>query len=152
MSATTGQTAQITDPLQRLYANLAITTRCRFNASKRLEKRDTSIGWIIAMASAYTIIVSVIPYFFKLPVYVVDSLTLAVVGFSIVTLVSSLLVASRKDAVNAEQHHRSALELNEILRGLESDLYNAQVTGLQLRKAQEKNGKRNMAISCKNIL
>ena len=92
------------------------TARSRFIASKRLETRDQKIGWIIAMASSYTIILTVMPYFIKLPADITDILNFYTIGLSIVILVSSLLVASRRDTVKAEQHHRSALELNELKR------------------------------------
>jgi hypothetical protein len=55
------------------------------------------------MASAYDIILTVIPYIVKLPADTSDLLSLATVGLSIITLVASLLVASRRDAVAAEQ-------------------------------------------------
>jgi hypothetical protein len=122
------------DPLDQLDKSLCYTARSRFNAAKRLEKRDHQIGWVVSMASAYTIIVSVFPYIVKLPQNVTDFLNLVVVAFSIVTLVFSLLVASRRDSVNAEQHHRSGLELNEVRRELATERYEAAVKNASISK------------------
>jgi hypothetical protein len=52
----------------------------------------------------------------KLPTQIADLYNLVTVGLSIVILVSSLLQYSNGDVVNAEQHHRSALEMNELRR------------------------------------
>ena len=119
-------TNQIVDPFEQLDKSLCVTARSRFNAAKRLERRDRLAGWVVSMASAYTIIIAAMPYFIKLPADASNLLNLAVIALSIVTLVSSLLVASRRDAVNAEQHHRSALELNQTRRELSTKRYEAQ--------------------------
>jgi hypothetical protein len=126
----------IPDPLDQLNKSLCYTARSRFNAAKRLEKRDRSIGWVVSMASAYTIIVAVLPYLVKLPPNAADLLNLVVIAFSIVTLVSSLLVASRRDSVNAEQHHRSGLELNEVRRKLTTERYEAATNNKSISKAK----------------
>lgn len=104
--------------LDDLEKRIGETARSRFIASTRLGKRDQRISWIVAMASTYGIVLTVIPYFVRISLDVVDIFNLVTVGLSIVTLVSSLLIGSRRDAVNAEQHHRSALELNELKREL----------------------------------
>jgi hypothetical protein len=62
------------------------------------------------------IVLTVLPYFMKLPTPVTDLYSLVTVGLSIVILVSSLLQYSSGDVVDAEQHHRSALEINELHR------------------------------------
>jgi hypothetical protein len=72
--------------------------------------------WITATTSTYVIVLTVLPYFETLPPVVRNNLDFAVVFFSIMVLVSSLLHNSNRDAVNAEQHHRSALEINELWR------------------------------------
>jgi len=73
---------------------------------------------VTAITSVYIIAITILPYFWKLPTVVTDNLNLFTVVLSIVILVSALLQNSRRDAVNAEQHHRSALEINELLREL----------------------------------
>ena len=127
-------TNEIADPLEHLDKSLCYTARSRFNAAKRLERRDRRIGWVVSMASAYTIIIAATPYVIRLPADASNLLNLAVIAFSIVTLVSSLLVASRHDAVNAEQHHRSGLELNEVRRKLASERYEAEATNTPIPK------------------
>ncbi len=124
----------IPDPLEQLDKGLCYTARSRFNAAKRLEKRDGLIGWVVSMASAYTIIIAALPYLIKLPSDAANLLNLVVITFSIVTLVSSLLVASRRDAVNAEQHHRSGLELNEVRRKLATERYEAEAKSVPVSK------------------
>jgi hypothetical protein len=126
----------IPDPLDQLDKSLCYTTRCRFNAATRLEKRDRRIGWVVSMASAYTIIIAVLPYLIKLPADTSGLLNLVVVAFSIVTLVSSLLAASRRDSVNAEQHHRSGLELNEVRRKLTTERHDAEAQKTPISKTQ----------------
>jgi hypothetical protein len=54
-----------------------------------------------------------LPLFIKLPTPVSDVFNLITVGLSIVIIVSSLLQYSSAAIVNAEQHHRSGLEINE---------------------------------------
>jgi hypothetical protein len=68
------------------------------------------------MTSAYIIALTVLPYFWKLPQRVTDTLNLTTVVLSVIILVSALLHNSKRDAVTAEQHHRSALEIKEIHR------------------------------------
>jgi len=102
--------------LRRLEKSIAATTRSRFIASKRLEQRDQRTSWLVAMASTYTIVLTVLPYFVMLPIDTCNIFNLSTVGLSMITLVGSLFVASRRDAVNSEQNHRSALELNELNR------------------------------------
>lgn len=118
-------TTQIADPLEQLDKSLSVTIRCRFYAASRVEGRDRRIGWVVSMASAYTIIIAAMPYLIKLPPDACSLLNLAVIALSVITLVSSLLAASRRDAVNAEKYHRSALELNEVRRILQTERYEA---------------------------
>ena len=59
---------------------------------------------------------TVMPYFMKLPVHVGNIYNLFTVVLSVVILVASLLQNSRGEVVDAEQHHRSGLEINELRR------------------------------------
>ena len=102
--------------VQKFLDDMKATAASRFNAAKRLETNDRNLTWITAMTSAYIIGLTVLPYFCKLPQRVTDTLNLVTVFLSIVILVSALLHNSKRDSVNAEQHHRSALEIKEIHR------------------------------------
>jgi hypothetical protein len=104
------------DQFDKLLEALKVTAGSRFNAATRLENNDRNLTWVTAMTSAYIIALTIIPYFWKLPARATDSLNLVTVVLSVVTLVCALLHNSRRDAVNAEQHHRSALEINELRR------------------------------------
>jgi hypothetical protein len=103
---------------QYFLSTMKTVASSRFNAAKRLETRDKRMTWITATTSAYVIVLTVLPYIETLPSTVRNNLDFAVVFFSIMVLVSSLLHNSNRDAVNAEQHHRSALEINELWREL----------------------------------
>lgn len=104
------------EEIDKLLDSIKTTAGNRFNAAKRLEARDRHITWLTAISSVYVIFLTVLPYICKFPKDVTDILNLAVIFFSIIILVSSLIHNSNKDAVNAEQHHRSALEINELYR------------------------------------
>lgn len=101
-----------------LSKSMKVTAGSRFNAAHYLETHDRNLTILTAMTSVYIIAITIIPYFWKLPTKVIDNLNLVTVVLSIVILVSALLQNSRRDAVNAEQHHRSALEINELRREL----------------------------------
>ena len=95
---------------------LKVTAGCRFIAAKRLANHDKKLTRVTALASSYVIGLTILPYFMKLSMQIADLYNLVTVGLSIVILVSSLLQYSNGDVVNAEQHHRSALEINELRR------------------------------------
>lgn len=103
----------------RLGRNLKQTAGSRFIAAKRLEARDRALTRMAAFASAYVIILTVLPYFIDIPTRNVDLINLFTVALALIVLVASLYQYSNGDIVNAEQHHRSGLELNEIRRELE---------------------------------
>jgi uncharacterized membrane protein len=102
--------------VEKFLHDMKATAGSRFNAARRLEDNDGHLTWITAMTSAYIIALTILPYFWKLPQAVTDTLNLATVVLSVVILASALLHNSKRDAVNAEQHHRSALEIKEIHR------------------------------------
>lgn len=104
------------DALDRLMKSLKETAGSRFIAAQRLEDHDKRLTRLTAFTSAYIIALTILPYFVKLLPHVTDAYNLITVGFALVILVSSLLQYSSGDVVNAEQHHRSALEINEIRR------------------------------------
>ena len=90
--------------------------QARFFAAKRLQTRDRKITRLTAMASAYLIGLTALPYFLHLPEKVEDYVNLVALITAVIVLVSSLLQYSRLDVVSAEQHHRCGLEINELLR------------------------------------
>lgn len=102
----------------KLLKSFKSTSGSRFNAAKRLENHDRRLTRLTAFASAYVIVLTIFPYFFKLTSGVADLYNFVTVVFSIVILVSSLLQYSSNNIVNAEQHHRSGLEINELQRQL----------------------------------
>jgi hypothetical protein len=106
----------MTDAADRLLKALKETAGSRFIAAKRLEDHDKRLTRLTAFTSAYIIALTILPYFIKLPAHVTDISNLITVAFAVVILVASLLQYSSGDVVNAEQHHRSALEINEIRR------------------------------------
>jgi hypothetical protein len=103
---------------EKLLHSLKSTAGARFNAAKRLGAKDRALTRLTAFTSAYLIVLTVLPYFIKVPQAVTDNLNLLTVVFSIVILVSSLLQYSSGDVVSAEQHHRAGLEMSEIAREL----------------------------------
>ncbi len=104
--------------IDKFAKSLGETAGSRFNAAKRLESHDRRLTWTTALSSAYVIIITVLPYLIKIPAEVTSNLNLYTITLSIVIIVSSLLQYSSNNLVNAEQHHRSALEINEIKREL----------------------------------
>lgn len=109
---------------EKFLHSLKSTSAARFHASKRLSARDRKLTRLTAFTSAYVIALTIVPYFMKLPQEVTDNFNLITVAFSIVILVSSLFQYSSGDVVNAEQHQRCALEIDEIQRELRVKLPN----------------------------
>lgn len=107
--------------MNKLLNQMQQTARSRFTAAKRLEHRDRKITRLTGLSSAYLIGLTVIPYFLNLPPVVADHVNLLSVVMAVVVLVSSLLQYSRADATSSEQMHRSALEINELIRELISE-------------------------------
>src|SRR6185437_2594477 len=107
---------QLNDPAERLIKAMKETAGSRFIAAQRLEEHDKRLTRLTAFTSAYIIALTILPYFEKMPAHVTDLYNLITVAFSVVILVASLLQYSSGDVVNAEQHHRSALEINELRR------------------------------------
>ena len=99
-----------------LLRTMKITVGCRFNAAKRLQSRDKKLTLLTAIATVCVITLTILPYLLKLPTEMADKLNALTVAFSITILASSLLQYSNGDAVLAEQHHRCALEINELRR------------------------------------
>lgn len=108
--------AVATDPFDRLYRAMQVTARARFAASTRLANNDRKLMWLTSLTSAYLIILTVAPYLLHLKENHADVLNLISTGLGVVVLASSLLQYASASGVISEQHHRSALEINEIVR------------------------------------
>jgi hypothetical protein len=101
---------------EKLLHYLKTTAASSFNAAKRLEHHDKKLTRLTAFSSAYVIILTVLPYFRKLPADVTDFYNFLTVVLSIVIVISSLLQYSSNNVANAEQLHRKGLDLNEQAR------------------------------------
>ncbi|WP_459676953.1 SLATT domain-containing protein [Acidisoma sp. 7E03] len=102
-----------------LVNSMKETTRSRFKAHKRLRSLDRKLTWLTALASAYVVILTLAPHYLSYQEPQRSLLDLLTVALSIVIIVSSLLQFASQNGVEAEQHHRCALEINEIRRELE---------------------------------
>ncbi|WP_162895873.1 SLATT domain-containing protein [Novosphingobium sp. THN1] len=112
--------SDLVNQIDNLLWNIRSTAGSRFAAAKRLERRDRSLTSLTAFSSAYIIILTVLPYIIKSSQSVSDRINLVTVAMAVVVLVSSLLQYSSGDIVNAEQYHRSALELKELRREIKA--------------------------------
>ncbi|MEI9994363.1 MAG: SLATT domain-containing protein [Rhizomicrobium sp.] len=104
--------------VEKLLEDMSSTKGARFNAAKRLEGRDKRMALLTAMASALVIALTVLPFIYRLTGTVSGDLSALTLAMSVLILAISLLQYSNNDAVNAEQHHRCALEINELRREL----------------------------------
>jgi hypothetical protein len=113
----------------------ANTARSRFYAASRLQAHDKSIIRTTGFASAYLVALTGLPYFIRVPERIEDYLNLISMGMSVIILTYSLLQYSSQDLVISEQHHRCALEINEIRRAI---LLKSLPSKLDLEKFTEK--------------
>jgi hypothetical protein len=102
--------------VKELLYRMNVTKGSRFNAHKRLEGRDRRMALLIALTSALVIALTFLSTAYRLPPAVVSDLNVVTMVASVLILAVSLIQYSNNDAVNAEQHHRCGLEINE-LRG-----------------------------------
>jgi SMODS and SLOG-associating 2TM effector domain family 5 len=109
-----------TDACKSFTRSLKATAGSRFIAARRLENNDKRLTILIALAASLAIILAVSPYLIGLPHDLSNKVNLFNVSLSIIILISSLLQYSNNGTLNAEQHHRCALEINEIIRDIEA--------------------------------
>lgn len=109
------------EAVSQMLKSLKVTSGARFIAGKRLEAYDKKLTMLTAFSSAYVIILTVIPYMIKIEKTVGDELNFVTVALSIIILISSLIQYSSNNTVKAELYHRSALEMNEIKRNLQTN-------------------------------
>lgn len=101
-------------PVDNLLRRMKETAGSRFNAHKRLEHRDRTLTFGTAFVSAYVIALTILPYFLPIRKSDTDIIGFFTVLFSIFIIISTLAQFSGSYSVLAEQHHRCALEINEI--------------------------------------
>jgi hypothetical protein len=102
----------------KLLKEMKRTKGVRFNASKRLERKDTNLTAAAAWASVGVIVLTLLPVYLTLPPFIVAVINIITVGFSIAILALTLLQANNGDKVKAEQFQRCALEINSLRREL----------------------------------
>lgn len=103
-------------PAEQFASNLKVTAGSRFNAAERLRAREKSSNFLTSIYSALLICISIAT--FSLPF---DSISIKYFSFggivvSILLLVVSMRNYSHQYGLEAEQMHRCALEINEVLR------------------------------------
>jgi hypothetical protein len=107
------------------------TKGARFNAAKRLEDRSRRRATLIAYASISVVVVTLLPAFFDLPVWLRAAISLATIAMSLVILVYSMLQAQNRDLLVAHQLHSCALEINSLRREVRTAI------SLSLQQASE---------------
>lgn len=119
-----------------LSRSMRVTAGCRFSAARRMTDHDRKLTRLTAFTSAYVILLTFVPYVWMVGENVKAILDISIVVLSVVILVSSLLQYSSGEIVNAEQHHRCALEINELYRALH--FFPSPVSEDDLKKTSEK--------------
>lgn len=107
-------------PTEQLIWDLGITARARFSAARRLQARENAYTRLIAMSSAYLIVLTVFGSFVPIPEAHSARMNLATVALSIIVLVSSLLQNAGAGAIKSDQHQRSAMEIDNLRRRIEA--------------------------------
>lgn len=114
-----------------LSSKMKTTAGCRFIAHKRLLALDAAWTRLTALSSAYVIVLTALPYFLSLPTHIADHINLATLALAIIVLIASLVQYASNNAATGEQFHRSALEINEIRRELDTASPTSNVSALQ---------------------
>ena len=104
--------------IEALAQNMKVTASCRFIAAARLDKRDKSSNVVVSVYSALLICLSLAAFSLLLSSSLIRYVSFFGVAASILLLVMSMRNFAHKFGVEAEQMHRSALEINEIRRNL----------------------------------
>lgn len=101
---------------EKLLWDMKVTAGARFNASHRLASKDRFSNLALALFSAVLLSISVITVAFALDPSVAKGLAVASIMASVMALIFSMKIYADQHAVEAEQMHRCALEINEIRR------------------------------------
>ena len=95
---------------------MKITAGARFNAARRLASRDRFANLSLAFYSGILLSFSVIAVAFTLDPLVSQALSVIGIFISVMMLIFSMKMFAERYAVESEQMHRCALEINEIRR------------------------------------
>lgn len=102
--------------VQKLAWDLKVTAGCRFNAASRLSKREKGSNILVSVYSAILICVSIATFSLPLDSGLIRYVSFGGIVASILLLVMSMRNFAHQFGVEAEQMHRSALEINELRR------------------------------------
>lgn len=105
-------------PVEKLAWDLKVTAGCRFNAAARLTRKENSSNILVSVYSALLICVSIATFSLPLDSNLIRYASFGGIVASILLLVMSMRNFAHKFGVEAEQMHRSALEINELRRVL----------------------------------
>jgi hypothetical protein len=101
---------------EKLLWDMKVTAGARFNASQRLASKDRFSNLALALFSAVLLSLSVIALAFELGPTFAKAVTVGSMVASVMALIFSMKIYADRHAVEAEQMHRCALEINEIRR------------------------------------
>ncbi|MCB2014782.1 MAG: SLATT domain-containing protein [Sphingobium sp.] len=108
------------DPGEKLLWDMKVTAGCRFIASARLLEKDKAANISIAIYSSIVVSTSLIALVFDLGPIFSKVVAVGALVASIIILVLSMKLFADRHAVEAEQMHRCALEINELRRNFEA--------------------------------
>jgi len=111
---------QTHDFLTELRTNAWRTSGARFNASRRLNRRDVFATFSIAMFSAIAVSLSLITKLMEkmIEVQVADSITVLTICLGLFIIVISLIEWGSRNAVKSDSLYKNAEELSEFQREL----------------------------------
>lgn len=101
---------------EHLAKSMRSTSASRFNASRRLERHDRRLTFLVAFSTCYIIILTILPYFITIAAAKTDIINFYTVCLSILILVASLLQYSSNNGLLVELHHRSGMEIEKVHR------------------------------------
>ncbi|MFC3579325.1 SLATT domain-containing protein [Sphingomonas hylomeconis] len=103
-------------PGEKLLWDMKVTAGARFNAATRLSAKDRFGNVSISIYSSIVVSTSIVGLAFDLGATSTKIIGVATLIASIVILVLSMKLFADRHAVDAEQMHRCALEINELRR------------------------------------
>jgi hypothetical protein len=106
--------------VEKLAWDCKVTAGARFNAAARLNKREKGSNVLVSVYSAFLICVSVATLSLPLSSNLIRYASFGGIVASILVLVMSMRNYAHQFGVEAEQMHRSALEINELKRKIEA--------------------------------
>jgi SMODS and SLOG-associating 2TM effector domain family 5 len=104
-----------------LLWDMKVTAGARFNASHRLASKDRFANLSLAFYSAILLSISIITVAYTLDPFTAKALSVGGIVASVMMLILSMKMFADRHAVDSEQMHRCALEINEIRRLYQSE-------------------------------